>query len=153
MVDCKKTHPTLCKDPKCWELDQDLPRWKSTGCKNFHGGTKSRHPKTRTTKKSRGNPQKVQNQKSRMFHGSRPQTMGPVGLPAPWCQTWNQPKWDQEHQVGKDQAAWTPLTRGGANQWGKGMMMPYNVVTRGPSPVKPSQFELELLALVNQIFT
>ena len=147
VVDCRKTHPTICGDPKCWDLNQDLPRWKAIGCKNFHGRMKSTRPKPRTTKKSKANPQK-----SRTFHGSRPQTMGPVGLPAPWCQTWNQPKWDQEDQVGKDKAAWTVPTRGGANQWGKGMMMPYNVVTRGPSPVKPSQFELELLALVNQIF-
>lgn len=133
---CVKTHPTLCKDmPRCLEVDQGLPRWKAIGCKMFHG-------KPGKAKKSKGNPRRVSSQKSSVFHGSRPQAMGPVGLPAPWSQTWNQPKWNQ---VGNDQATWPPLSRWGNNLWGKGMM-PYNVAARGPS-----QFEKELVALMNRV--
>ena len=68
---CQKTHPTLCDTLlSCLELDQNLPRWKSTGCQKFHGRTKSLSPKPRKPKKSNGN------QKFRAFHGIRPQTMG-----------------------------------------------------------------------------
>ena len=74
---CQKSHPPPCNTlSRCLELDQNLPRWKSTGCKKWHGGTKSSRPKPRKPKKSKGNPQKVPSQKSRAFHGSRPQTMG-----------------------------------------------------------------------------
>ena len=139
--DCKRSHPTPCKDPKCWEIDEDLPRWKAIGCQMFHGGRK--------TKKSKGNPHKVSSLKSKSFHGSRPQTKGPTGLPAPWPQTLNQP-WNQVNQVGNYQAAWTPLSRDGNNQWGNGMM-PYNLVARGLSPMLPSQFEQELMALVKRV--
>ena len=147
--DCKKTHLTLCKDPKCWEVDQDLPRWKAIGCKMFHGRTNSMNPKSRKIKKSKGNPHQASSQKSRSSHRSRPQTMGPIGLSAPWSQTWNQP-WNQVNQVGNYQAAWTPLSRDGNNQWGNGMM-PYNLVARGLSPILPSQFEKELMALVKRV--
>ena len=83
---CQKSHPTLCNTlSRCLELDQNLPRWKSTGCKKWHGRTKSSSPKPRKAKKSNGNPRKVPNHKSRTFHGSRPQTMG-----LPWPQTWPQ---------------------------------------------------------------
>ena len=35
---CQKGHPTLCDTlSRCLELDQNLPRWKSTGCKKWHG--------------------------------------------------------------------------------------------------------------------
>ena len=142
VVGCQKSHPPLCENPRCLELDQDLPRWKSTGCKKWHGRTKSLSPKPRTAKKP-----KVSSQKSRMFHGSRPQTMGPVGLPAPWSHAWEQPIWNQMHQMGNGQAAQTPLSRGGNNQWGNGMM-PYNVAVKGPNTVIPSQFELDFMALV-----
>ena len=82
-------------------------------------------------------------------NGSRPQTMGPIGLSAPWSQTWNQP-WNRVNQVGNYQAAWTPLSRDCNNQWGNGMM-PYNLVARGLSPILPSQFEKELMALVKRV--
>ena len=75
--------------------------------------------------------------------------MGPIGLSAPWSQTWNQP-WNQVNQVGNYQAPWTPLSRDGNNQWGNGMM-PYNLVARGLSPILPSQFEKELIALVKRV--
>ena len=39
--DCPRIHPTLCMDPRCWDFDQDLPLWKSSGCVNFHGRQKS----------------------------------------------------------------------------------------------------------------
>ena len=155
VVGCQKSHPTLCTNPRCLELDQDLPRWKSAGCKKWHGRTKTSNPKPRTAKKSKGNPRKVPSQKSRTFHGSRPQTMG---LLAPWLQTWDQPKphspqeTDQWNQVkmGNDQAARTPLTGVGTNQWGNGRM-PYNVAAKGPNPAEPFQFELDLIALVNRV--
>ena len=67
---CQKSHPTLCNTlSSCLELDQNLPCWKSTGCKKFHGRTKSLSPKPRKAKK-------VPNQKSRAFHGGRLHTMG-----------------------------------------------------------------------------
>jgi hypothetical protein len=158
VVGCQKSHPTLCTNPRCLELDQDLPRWKSAGCKKWHGRTKTSNPKPHTAKKSMGNPRKVPSQKSRTFHGSRPQTMGPMGLLAPWLQTWDQSKphspqeTDQWNQVkmGNDQAARTPLTRVGTNQWGNGRM-PYNVAAKGPNPAEPFQFELDLIALVNRV--
>ena len=35
---CQKSHPTPCNTlSSCLELDQNLPRWKSTGCKKWHG--------------------------------------------------------------------------------------------------------------------
>ena len=39
--DCPRIHPPLCRDPRCWDFDQDLPLWKSSGCVNFHGRQKS----------------------------------------------------------------------------------------------------------------
>ena len=161
---CQKSHPPPCNTlSRCLELDQDLPRWKSTGCKKWHGRTKSSCPKPRKAKNSKVNPRRIPNQKSRMFHGSRSQTMGlawPQTWPQPpaqaWLQTLGQPKphspleidqWNQMHPMGNDQAAQTPLSGGGNNQWGNGMI-PYNVAVKGPNPAIPSQFELDLMALV-----
>ena len=51
--DCKRSHPPQCKDPRCWDFDQDLPLWKSSGCVKFHGRQKSqlkrKKPKTSAT--------------------------------------------------------------------------------------------------------
>ena len=158
---CQKTHLPPCNTlSRCLELDQNLPRWKSTGCKKWHGRTKSSHPKPRKAKKY---PRKVPSQKSRTFHGSRSQTMGrvwpqtwPQPLPQAWLQTLDQPKphtpleidqWNQMHQMGNGQAAQTPLSWGGNNQWGNGRM-PYNMAVQGPNPVIPNQLEQAYLALV-----
>ena len=154
---CQKSHPTLCNTLlSCLELDQNLPCWKSTSCKKFHGRTKSLSPKPRKAKK-------VPNQKSRAFHGSRSQTMGrtwPQNWPQPpaqaWLHTLDQPKphtpleidlWNQLHQMGNGQAAQTPLSWGGNNQWGNGRM-PYNMAVKGPNPVIPNQLERAYTALV-----
>ena len=163
VVGCQKSHPPLCGDPKCLELDQDLPRWKAIGCKKWHGRSKSTSPKPRPTKKPKGNPQKVSSQKSRAFHGSRSQTMGrawPQTWPQPpaqaWLQSLDQPKphtpleidqWNQMHQMGNGQAAQTPLSWGGNNQWGNGRM-PYNMAVKGPNLVIPNQLERAYMALV-----
>ena len=157
---CQKGHPTLCDTlSRCLELDQNLPRWKSTGCKKWHGRTKSSSPKPRKVNKSKGNPRKVPNQKSRAFHGSRPQTMRRSWPQFPgqaWLQTSDQPiphtpleidQWHQMHQMGNGQAAQTPLSRGGNNPWGNGMM-PYNMAVTGPTPVIPNQLERAYMALV-----
>ena len=157
---CQKGHPTLCDTlSRCLELDQNLPRWKSTGCKKWHGRTKSSSPKPRKVNKSKGNPRKVPNQKSRAFHGSRPQTMRRSWPQFPgqaWLQTSDQPiphtpleidQWHQMHQMGNGQAAQTPLSRGGNNPWGNGMM-PYNMAVKGPNPVIPNQLERAYMALV-----
>ena len=37
---CQRSHPSLCNDAKCLELDQDLPRWKAIGCVKWHGRSK-----------------------------------------------------------------------------------------------------------------
>ena len=52
--DCQRSHPPLCKDPRCWDFDEDLPLWKSSGCVNWHGRQKSqlrrkKKPKTSAT--------------------------------------------------------------------------------------------------------
>jgi hypothetical protein len=163
---CQKSHPPLCNTlSSCLELDQNLPRWKSTGCKKWHGRTKSLSPKPRKAKKSNGKPRKVSNQKSRTFHGSRPQTMGlpwPQSQPQPpaqaWLQNLDQPtphspleidQWNQLRQMGNGQAAQTPLSGSGNNQWGNGMM-PYNMAVKGPNPAT-LQFELEILALMSRV--
>ena len=155
---CLKTHPTLCDTlSRCLELDQNLPRWKSTGCQKFHGRTKSSSPKPRKPKKSNGN------QKSRAFHGSRPQTMRrpwPQSRPQLQTQAWLQnldvptphspleiAQWNQLHQLGNGRAAQTPLSGIGNNQWGNGMM-PYNMAVKGPNPVIPNQLERAYMALV-----
>ena len=161
---CQKTHLPPCNTlARCLELDQNLPRWKSTGCKMWHGRTKSSHPKPRKAKKY---PKKVPNQKSRAFHSSRLQTMGrawPQTWPQPpaqaWLHTLEEPKphtpleidlWNQLHQMGNDQAARTPLTGGGIEVWGNGRI-PYNQAAKGLGPAKLSQFELEMLALMSRV--
>ena len=53
-------------------------------------------------------------------------------------------------KMGNDQAARTPLTGVGTNQWGNGRM-PYNVAAKGPNPAEPFQFELDLIALVKRV--
>ena len=158
---CQKTHlPTCNALSRCLELDQDLPRWKSTGYKMWHGRNKSSRPKTRKLKKY---PRKVPSQKSRAFHGTRLQTMGcawPQTWPQPpvqaWLQTSDQPKphtqlkidqWNQSHQMGNGLAAQTALSWGGNNQWGNGRM-PYNMAVKGPNPVIPNQLERAYMALV-----
>ena len=160
---CQKSHPPPCNTlSRCLELDQDLPRWKSTGCKKWHGRTKSSRPKPRKAKKFNGNTQKVPSRKSRPFHGSRPQTMG-LPWPQPpaqaWLHTLEEPKphtpleidlWNQLHQMGNDQAARTPLTGGGIEVWGNGRI-PYNQAAKGLGPAKLSQFELEMLALMSRV--
>ena len=51
--DCQRSHPPLCKEPRCWDFDEDLPFWKSSGCVNWHGRQKSqkrrKKPKTSAT--------------------------------------------------------------------------------------------------------
>ena len=151
---CQKSHPTPCNTlSSCLELDQNLPRWKSTGCQKWHGRTKSLSPKPRKPKKSNGK------QKSRAFHGSHPQTMGrpwPQTRPQPWLQNLDEPtphspleidQWNQLRQMGNGQAAQTPLSGSGNNQWGNGMM-PYNMAVKGPNPVIPNQLERAYMALV-----
>ena len=157
---CQKTHHPPCDTlSRCLELDQNLPRWKSTGCQKFHGRTKSSSPKPRKPKKSNGN------QKSRAFHGSRPQTMRrpwPQSRPQLQTQAWLQnldvptptphspleiAQWNQLHQLGNGRAAQTPLSGIGNNQWGNGMM-PYNMAVKGPNPVIPNQLERAYMALV-----
>ena len=44
--ECKKSHPTLCNNPRCMDMDQDLPRWKSTGCGLWHGRSKNKSKNT-----------------------------------------------------------------------------------------------------------
>ena len=157
---CEKSHPLLCEDPRCLELDNDLPHWKAIGCKKWHGRTKSSRPKPRKAKKY---PRRVPSQKSRAFHGSRPQTMGrawPQTWSQPpaqaWLQTVDQPKphtpleidlWNQVHRMGNSQAAQTPLSWVGNNQWGNGRM-PYNMAVKGPNSVMPNQLERAYTALV-----
>ena len=158
---CQKTHLPPCDTfSRCLELDQNLPRWKSTGCKKWHGRTKSSRPKPRKAKKY---PKKVPHQKSRAFHGSRSQTVGrawpqtwPQQPAQAWLHTLDQPKphtpleidqWNQLHQMGNGLAAQTPLSWGGNNQWGNGRM-PYNMAVKGPNPVIPNQLERAYMALV-----
>ncbi len=158
---CQKSHPIPCDTlSSCLELDQNLPRWKSTGCKKWHGRTKSSRPKPPKAKKY---PRKVPSQKSRALHGSRPQTMG-----RPWPQSWSQPpaqawlhtldqpiphtpleinQWNQMQQMGNSQAAQTPLSWAGNNLWGNGRM-PYNMAVKGPNQVMPNQLERAYMALV-----
>ena len=56
--------------------------------------------------------------------------------------------------MGNGQAAQTPLSWGGNNQWGNGRM-PYNMAVKGPNPVilnPTNQLERAYMALVlNQV--
>ena len=169
--DCQRSHPSLCEDPKCLELDQDLPRWKAIGCVKWHGRSKKdkqMQKQKRESEKKKIASKQSQQQKSyknkHLSHGSHLKTKRQA--PPQW--SWNQqsdyeqfPKlpqsvWDCPPS-GNGQAAWTPLPRGGNTQWGMGRM-PYNVVTRSPSPKTISEIiqkELQNLIphLVNQVLT
>ena len=166
IVDCQRSHPNLCKDPKCLDLDQDLPRWKAIGCVNWHGRSKKdKQKQKRESEKKQVASKQSQQQKSHtnkhLSHGSHLKTKRQA--PLQWlrnkrsdCQQFQQSVWDCPPS-GNGQATWSPQTRGGNTQWGMGRT-PYNVVTRSPSPKTRAgiiQNEIQKLIphLVNQILS
>ena len=147
--ECKKSHPTLCNNPRCMDMDQDLPRWKSTGCGLWHG--RSKNKSKNTEKKDSGkkvinnkigkapiskpkmkNPQKnpqnhLRKAQNSSSHHSGSKSKGPYARPQT-CQ-----KQCNQHQSGNGVATWPPLTRNGSNQRGIPRMS-YSMAVRGPTP-------------------
>ena len=147
IVGCKKSHPPICRNSNCQELDQDLPRWKSIGCTNWHGRSKPKQHQqkkpTTTGKLPSSKPAGKSIKKSNInSHGSRLQSKGPHKPHSkPHQCSHNQSKTTSQNNwpySGNGQATWPPLTSGGSAQWGK---MPYNLAARGLGQKRPTQME------------
>ena len=165
---CQKSHPKICKEPKCFELDEDLPFWKSSGCVNWHGSSKSKKPKDEKAisikqkpnpkqkkepnkAKKSGSSVKLVNSKSKGNPSQNLSRKNTSRFPQPYAQPQQmQHQWNW-HQSGNGQAPWRPLHRDGNNQWGN-QKVPYNMVVRGSSPMTTSELLQQQFQKMTQLF-
>ena len=169
--DCKKSHPTICEDPKCLDFDQDLPYWKSSGCEKWHGRSKTKKPKVtqkmdKFSTKSKSNSNQKEPAKARPSGNSgKPVISKPKGKQSqnfsrnsgssfPKWSTQPQQQWNWHQSTsGNGQAPWRPLHRDGNNKWGI-QKMPYNMAVKGQSSMTTAQLLQDqfqkMMQLINQ---
>ena len=46
-INCDRAHPQRCKNTKCFDRDQGLPRWRTLQCRNWHGRPRERRKNTK----------------------------------------------------------------------------------------------------------